>query len=93
MSTCPGLLPHMVTTGASVSLPGLMLGGPLAPLAAMVTAGMIGGAMIGGTAGGMISCREVGVQNDTHYMVQFKQVMHPDGFQVFYAEMYSIEIS
>ncbi len=54
------------TTGAAastaVALPGLMMAGPMAPLAAMVTAGMVGGAMIGGAAGSMISCREVGVQ-------------------------------
>ena len=90
MSTCPHLVPHMAAAGAAattgaaaattVSMPGLMLGGPLAPVAAMVAAGMVGGAMIGGTAGSLISCREVGVQNDTHYMVQYKQVMHPDGF-------------
>ena len=56
--------------GAAVSMPGLMMAGPMAPLAAMVTAGMLGGAMVGGATGSMISCREVGVQNDTHFMSQ-----------------------
>jgi hypothetical protein len=61
---------------------GLILGGPLAPVAAMVTAGMLGGAMVGGAAGSLISCREVGVKNDSHLLIQYKEMRHPDGFMV-----------
>lgn len=94
LSTCPTLIPHLSTAAAAtaaasapaaaatVSMPGLILGGPLAPVAAMVTAGMIGGAMIGGAAGSMISCREIGVQNDSHVIVQYKKMQHPQGFVV-----------
>ena len=62
---------------------GLIIGGPLAPLAATLTAGVLGGALLGGTAGSLISCREIGVQNETHFMMnEFRKVYHPEGFVV-----------
>lgn len=72
MSTCPGMLPAVVGSGASIAMPGLMIGGPLAPIAAMLATGVVGGAMLGGATGSVISCREVGVQNETHYMLHYK---------------------
>ncbi len=69
--------------GASIAMPGLVIGGPLAPLAAMLTAGVLGGALLGGTAGSLISCREIGVQNETHFMMsEFRKIHHPEGFLV-----------
>ena len=66
-----------------------MIGGPLAPLAAMLAAGVVGGAVLGGATGSIISCREIGVQNDSHYMTNtamaaqmFKAMQHPDGWMV-----------
>ena len=79
MATCPGMLPSITGAATTVALPGLMLAGPLAPLATMLTAGVLGGAVLGGTAGSIISCREVGAQNETHYMIQ---VQHPDGYML-----------
>ena len=62
---------------------GLIIGGPLAPLAATLTAGVLGGALLGGTAGSLISCREIGVQNETHFMMnEFRKVYHPEGYVV-----------
>jgi hypothetical protein len=88
LSTCPGLLPHLtMASAATVTMPGLMIGGPLAPLAAMLAAGVLGGALIGGTAGSLISCREIGVQNDSHFMVQFKKSRMPDGSDGFDLEL------
>ena len=44
---------------------------------------MLGGALLGGTAGSLISCREIGVQNETHFMMnEFRKVYHPEGFVV-----------
>ena len=73
MTTCPGMLPAVVSSGAGVALPGLMIGGPLAPLAAMLASGVIGGAMLGSAAGSVISCREIGMQSDSHYLVKYKE--------------------
>ena len=63
-------------------MPGLMIGGPLAPMAAMLAAGVVGGAVLGGATGSIISCREIGVQNDSHYMVTYKSLKHPEGFHI-----------
>ena len=69
--------------GGTIAMPGLVIGGPLAPLAATLTAGVLGGALLGGTAGSLISCREIGVQNETHFMMnEFRKVYHPEGFVV-----------
>ena len=69
--------------GGTIAMPGLIIGGPLAPLAATLTAGVLGGALLGGTAGSLISCREIGVQNETHFMMnEFRKVYHPEGYVV-----------
>lgn len=28
------------------------------------------------------SCREIGVQNETHYLIQYRRTRHPDGYHV-----------
>ncbi len=83
-STAAGAAATMPAAAAAgtVAMPGLMMAGPMAPVAAMVAAGMLGGAMVGGAAGSLISCREVGVQNSSHYMIEYKPVEHPDGFML-----------
>ncbi|CAB4061527.1 unnamed protein product [Lepeophtheirus salmonis] len=68
ISSCPTLIPHLTMVGGSGVLPAL-LSGPFAPVATIITAGLVGGAL-GGTAGSLISCREVGLQNGTHALIQ-----------------------